>query len=285
MPTARLSRVSQFDIRADRNVAQFDNRLRSFLLGLAKLLVLAGVTPKHFGELSTRAFVEAACDLSKFRNGKINKSRVAVLTALRRAEVAKLLSSRDTRSVSSPNQPRTERVIAGWTSDRRYLDKQGRPRRLALSNGRNSFASLTRSFGGDVPHRALLKELVRLRVVRERGQHVELTIKRRASNIATRHSILRLLPVLSDGVDVALTTGVGNTNSFARRLSLSATDLVELAMLRERTATGVESFLDGLQRSLQSPRNNRRSTRRTRRGITLTVLVRENDDNLSGASR
>src|SRR5262245_9599798 len=173
-PTARSSRGSQFDIRDDRNLVRFDNRLRSFLLGLAKLLVLAGITPKHFGELATRAFVDAACDLSKFRNGKINKSRVAVLTALRRAEVAKLLSARDKRAISSMlHQPRTERVIAGWTSDKRYLDEKGRPRRLPLSSSRYSFASLTRTFGGDVPHRALLQELLRLRVVREKGQHVE----------------------------------------------------------------------------------------------------------------
>lgn len=285
-PTARLSRMSQFDISADRNIVHFDSRLRSFLLGLAKLLVLAGITPKHFGELATGAFVEAACELSRFRNGKINKSRVAVLTALRRAEVAKLLSSRDKRSASSLlNQPRTERVIAAWTSDRRYLDTNGRPRRLPLSNGRHSFASLTRAFGGDVPHRAVLEELLRLRVVRERGQYVELTIRRPTSNVATRHSILRLLPVLNDGVDVALAAGAGNTNSRARRLSLSASDLVELAMLRERTATGVESFLEGLQRSLQAPRKARKSIRRMRRGITLTVLIRENDGNLRGAPK
>src|SRR5262245_20720568 len=92
-PRARHHRVTQFGPYDDRNLVYFDTRLRSFLLGLAKLLVLAGITPKHFSELATRAFVAAACNLSKFRNGKINKSRVAVLTALRRAEVAKILSS------------------------------------------------------------------------------------------------------------------------------------------------------------------------------------------------
>src|SRR6185369_7574146 len=100
-PAARFSRMSRFDLRDQRPVIDFDDGMRSFLLGLAKLLVLAGVTPKHFSELATRAFVEAACDLSRFRNGKINKSRVDVLTALRRAEVAKLLSSRDKRADSS----------------------------------------------------------------------------------------------------------------------------------------------------------------------------------------
>jgi hypothetical protein len=197
-----------------------------------------------------------------------------------------LLSSRDKRAVSPTlNQPLTERVIAGWTSDKHYLDDKGRPRRLVLSNSRYSFASLTKTFGGDVPHRALLKELLRLRVVRERGQHVELMIRRAASNAATKHSILRLLPVLNDGVDVALAAGIGNTSSRARRLHLAASDIVELALLRERTATGVESFLEGLQRSLQPQQNKYRSNRRPRRGITLTVLVRENDRNLQGTSR
>jgi hypothetical protein len=271
VPKARNRRSRSSDI------GSLDQRsLSSF----AKLLLSAGVTPKHFGELATHAFVEAACDRSRFRNGKINKSRVAVLTALRRAEVTRLVSARGTMQPAlTAHQPRTERVIAGWTSDRRYLDENGRPRRLRTSSRQRSFASLAKTFGGDVPHRALLDELLQMRAVREQGPYVELLIDRPPLSVAPRQSIQRVLPVLSDGVDVALKNGSANSCFSAQRLTLAASDLVELAMLRERTVSGVDSFLEGLRRSLQSQTRQRRRAKAMRRGITVSVLIREHDGN------
>src|SRR5712671_2087049 len=54
--------------------------LKGLLLELASILLQRGVTPAQFNELAEQAFVEAAAKSSRFGNGRVNQSRVAVLT-------------------------------------------------------------------------------------------------------------------------------------------------------------------------------------------------------------
>src|SRR5689334_5537230 len=87
--SSRESRQRSFPPAAlsDRSDSLLALNLQQLLLGLAQHLLPAGITPAHFGDLATQAFVKAAAGISKFRNGRVNSSRVAVLTSLRRAEV------------------------------------------------------------------------------------------------------------------------------------------------------------------------------------------------------
>src|SRR5262245_13080442 len=101
--------------------ARITRALLDVLAELAEPLMRVGITPRLFGELAAQAFVEAACKASTFRNGRINQSRVAVLTGLTRVEVRKLM--RGPRAVVPRFQARTMRVIDGWISDRRYAER------------------------------------------------------------------------------------------------------------------------------------------------------------------
>ncbi len=123
------------------------------------------------------AFVEAACSASTMRNGRVNQSRVAVLTGLSRVEVRKLLIK---KSAQSPTRlARTARVIDGWTSDHRYLESDGRPRRLRKSRTRKYVRFSSK---GTLPamslHRALLNELRQMKAVRELDSFMELLATR-----------------------------------------------------------------------------------------------------------
>ena len=257
-----------------RRVKYLDENLQQFLSEFARLLVPAGVTPKQFEELSTYAFVRAACEFSKFRNGAVNRSRVAVLTALRRAEVQRhLLVSRNAGLISSAHRPRTESVIAGWTSDKRY-SRSGLPLRLPISGRNNSFIALAKEFAGDVPHRAVLEELRRLRVVREQNQCVELRVGRARSSVAALQTLRDLFPILLDGVKAARKNKSGAQEPSLQRLTLVASDLVDLSVLRERVTSGASSYLDGLKRSLKRPTVSARK-RKMKHGLTVTLLVRE----------
>src|SRR5262245_5457253 len=104
------SRSQAQSIRAD---AQLALTLQRLLRGLAQHLLAVGITPSYFGDLATQAFVRAAAQISKCRNGRVNSSRVAVLTSLRRAEVKRLLiASAEPETTLSRRQPRTQRVLA-----------------------------------------------------------------------------------------------------------------------------------------------------------------------------
>src|SRR2546430_14128905 len=113
------------------------------------------MTPKRFGELARSAFVQAAADMSKLRNGKVNHSRVAAQTGLSRADVKRLLTSNMFDSVRADPTP-VKKVIAGWRTDRKFANRDGSPKRLRISRPSNSLTSLVKKHRGDLPHRGVL---------------------------------------------------------------------------------------------------------------------------------
>src|SRR5438046_10519716 len=87
--------------------------LQELLTELAFVLLPRGMTPKRFSELARSAFVQAAADMSKLRNGTVNHSRVAAQTGLSRADVTRLLTRNIFDSVR-PDQTPGRRGISGW---------------------------------------------------------------------------------------------------------------------------------------------------------------------------
>jgi hypothetical protein len=190
--------------RARGKLLRRDVEVERLLAELAIVLLEAGLTPKRFAELAKHAFVKAAGTISRFRNGKINHSRVAVMTGLSRIEVKRILSSSLSATAQRPiQQSRGERVIAGWMSNPGFQDANGLPRRLSIVGARGSFGSLVRRFGGDVPPHAVLRELRRLRVVRQIGDQLELDVRKQFPNGRAAASLSSLIPVVIDGIRLA----------------------------------------------------------------------------------
>jgi hypothetical protein len=169
-----------------------DTSLKELLHDLAAVLPL-GITPKAFATISREAFVLAAARSAKLRNGKINQSRVSAQTGLARADIRRILSADNRRSITIQPKAPIELACIGWTSDRAFLDRSRRPKQLPINGRRSSFASLAKKYAPDVPHRALLRELERTGAVVVRDGKVRLTApaakKQRASALAEREPI------------------------------------------------------------------------------------------------
>ncbi len=255
-------------LRAESGGARISRVLQSLLLELAEPLIQAGVTPRLFGDLAARAFVKAACRASTLRNGRVNQSRVAVLTGLSRAEVRKLMIGQ--RGSLFRYQPRTVRVIEGWSSDLRFTARNGEPLALRISGPRRSFSALVRQYAGDVPHQAVLEELKRLNVVKELNHRVELTglATHRSTNLV--RSLKSLLPIISDGIAVPSCRDSCDQKAF-HRLTLNASDSRDLVVMYERALSGAISYLSGLDQSLQGA--PRLSTKK--HNVTISVVVRQ----------
>jgi hypothetical protein len=250
--------------------ARVTRALLALLGELAEPLMQAGITPRRFGDLAAQAFIKAACRASTLRNGRINQSRVAVLTGLSRAEVRSLM--RGPRQVAPRFQPRTLRVIDGWVSDARYTAPNGAPLSLPVSGTRTSFASLVRRYGGDVPHHAVLEELRRLKLVREAHQRVELVSAVAPTSRALGKSLSELLALVCDSVALSRSHGAGRAKG-VHHLTLKATDARESIVLYERAIASAASFVSGLDQSLRTGVPARRSTKRGSQ-VTVRVLVR-----------
>jgi hypothetical protein len=133
-----------------------DDHLARILSSLAHLLLRHGYGHGRLARLTKTAFVDAARSIGPKLNSKANIARIAALTGLTRVEVSRILKADRTLAISDNHLNRASRVAAGWRTDKRYLDRRGSPRRLALSGSGLGFADLVKRYSGDIPARAML---------------------------------------------------------------------------------------------------------------------------------
>jgi hypothetical protein len=156
------------------------------------------------------------------------------------------------------------------------MDKNGGPKRLVISGTKTSFAFLVKQYAGDVPHRAVLNELIRLGVVRQIGKHVQaqnLSALRQRQNFA---SLAYLMPVIVDGIRLASNARECAHSSSMRRLVLPAHNLLDLEMVRERCTSSIEAMLGGLSASLAAHNKAPRRAKPIPHSCSVSVLFVEN---------
>ena len=137
--------------------------LRKMLKPLVKLLISQGVTHAEFAEATKEVYVEIA--LRDFEsNGRINKSRIAILTGLTRKEVKNVIDRAITSGLQEKVYSRPERVLAGWYSDPNYTGPYGMTLELpyeAKNSDMPSIVHLVKTYSGDMAPRQMLNELLR----------------------------------------------------------------------------------------------------------------------------
>ena len=170
------------------------------LRSLVRIFLRNGLPYGVFAELARWVYVDVARKEFGISGRKQTDSRVSILTGMSRKEVRRLrLMAQPQDKMAIDRYNRAARVIAGWRRDKRFHDKSGRPRSLALADGRPNFNDLVQFYSGDVPARAILDELFEVRAIeRIRGDRIRLISKAYlpVGDTALMHSIL--------GSDVAL---------------------------------------------------------------------------------
>lgn len=116
-----------------------------------------------------RAYLSEAVEAVTRQDGKANISRLSVATGMTRKEVSLLLGeSRQHRSATETRrsgQQRALRVLRGWLTDPRFLNRRGRPGDLPYRGKQLSFPLLVKLYGGDVTPKSVLRELERMGIV------------------------------------------------------------------------------------------------------------------------
>ena len=137
--------------------------LRLMLKPLVKLFISQGVTHAEFSETAKEVYVEIA--LRHFEtSGKLNKSRVAILTGLTRKEVKNVIDRALQSGPLEKMYSRPERVLAGWYGDPNYTGPYGIPLELPYESSAKdepSFVRLVKTYSGDMAPRQMLNELLR----------------------------------------------------------------------------------------------------------------------------
>jgi hypothetical protein len=153
---------------------------------LIRLLIAQGVTHAEFSETAKEVYVETA--LRHFEtDGKVNKSRIAILTGLTRKEVKNVIDRALANDHREKTYSRPARVLTGWYSDPAFQGPYGIPLELPYESNDDevsSFTELVRRYSGDMAPRQMLNQLL------ESGSVVEIEGRYRAVNRAYTHSQL-----------------------------------------------------------------------------------------------
>lgn len=130
---------------------------------LIRLLLRHGVPFGTFSDLARQVYVDVALEEFGIPGRKQTHSRVSVLTGLSRKEVLRVTRlPRPEDRETADRYHRAARVIGGWMRDERFHDGSGNPAPLPVEGEGASFSGLVKEHSGDVPHRAILDELLRV---------------------------------------------------------------------------------------------------------------------------
>jgi hypothetical protein len=153
---------------------------------LIRLLIAQGVTHAEFSDTAKEVYVETA--VRHFEaDGRINKSRIAILTGLTRKEVKNVIDRALTTDYKDRTYSRPARVLTGWYSDPAFQGPYGIPLELPYESSESeaqSFVELVRRYSGDMAPRQMLNQLV------ESGSVLEVEGRYKAVSRTFTHSTL-----------------------------------------------------------------------------------------------
>lgn len=214
---------------------------------LASLTIRFGSTPLDVADILKLECVRQAAQRATLRNGRVNHSRVAVITGLTRAEVKRLIAGgAGPRDEPSETRHRAWRLVTGWTEDSRFLEPDSKPRPLALGTSRNGFRSLVRDYCGDVPEKAVLAELQKMGAAKVFGNevHLELSaIRRLRRDIGSTKGVIRATS------DVLRQIGErqSSVSPLVRRLSIEIGSRAEQAVILQRIEATLTAAMEAIR--------------------------------------
>lgn len=209
----------------------------------AKFLISAGITSKRFSAITRVAYFLAASDQARFANDRLNQSTVAAMTGLTRAQVRGF--AKQPRPVANPPRDRIDVVIEAWTTDPTFTDAGLAPIPLRLTGGGKNFGMLARRYGGDLPPRALLRELQRHGLVSVQGGVVSLkqAVAQKGAEYRLRGLARAMAELIRNGAD-----GSGSRlRTVHQEVTYPASDEKGQLLMQKRASEGLRTYLSGLQ--------------------------------------
>ena len=243
---------------------------------LVDLMFDAGVTVHELSALVRESAVRIGARRVSKESGRESNSRVAIITGLPRAEVARILKSEDVAPGTRPKQHPARKVLAAWFDNPRFLATNGDPAVLPIFGKRRSFEQLVAMHGRGIPVRAMLDELTQINAV-ERLSDQRVKAKSRAPIITGISS--GAISVIGERTRDLLDTLTSNLRCKSKPLfeGTALTDDVDLEMVslvRRELADQGTSFIESanslLSRSnIKASRTIGKTSTKCRLGVTV----------------
>jgi hypothetical protein len=251
--------------------------LKHALTNLALLLIDQGITAAEMHALNADAFVSAAMQRSRLKNGRVNQSRVAIMTGLTRTEIRRKIEA---QSLEAPRIYGVQRVMDGWRRDPEFCDSSGASLDLKPSGDYGSFESLARKYSGDIPPRATLEEMRRLKVVDTRRGLIHLRPESESANRRRQRALTEIATQLSEALGT-----LGYPEIRAPEVLLTDSTTVEvfdhslLQVLKKRAEQSARVMLSGIDTSMRSvARRGAKTHAKSKGSIRVSVSVIQYND-------
>jgi hypothetical protein len=247
---------------------------------LAQLLLQHGISSPEAESLLRAVCVHEAANAGIRLGAKPNASRVALVTGVDRAEVARILKHRPrVEPWIEMRRHRVNRVLAGWHSDKDFASGK-RPAHLqikASSRSGRTFWALAQRYAPGVYPGLILKELVRTDAVEKlQNGHVRLRTRRYKTRDLTRETIQEMGVRIRDLVQTFISNATGTAwPRVCRAVETTDIDLQFLPLVRKMIADRCEAMLSGMREELASFRWKRRHQSSPRIRIGMTVFSYE----------
>jgi hypothetical protein len=138
------------------------NSVGLILRPILKLWMDKGLSFNEFTELAKWVIVKIAEQDLENKNEEPTYSRIAVVTGLTRQVVTQTSNAQLEELVENKKGNRAARILSNWLIDSEFLDEKGKP--MVLSTGSqsqdSSFSRLVKKYGGDIPVKTVLEELI-----------------------------------------------------------------------------------------------------------------------------
>ena len=139
---------------------------RRMLGPVVRLLIRNGVTWQEFAELGKEVYVDIARRDYGLQGRPTNNARVALITGLSRREVTRVRAIlTGEKPAQQPTENRISVLLGAWHLDPDFLDAEGHPAALEAAGDIGSINHLLKRYAGDLPHGALLKEMLQLGLI------------------------------------------------------------------------------------------------------------------------
>ncbi|MCB0331903.1 MAG: hypothetical protein KDD55_00320 [Bdellovibrionales bacterium] len=147
--------------------------LRKLLRPIIQFCIRRSYSMQDLTHIAKIVFVEAAEDEIIREGGKVNASRLSVLTGIRRVDVTNI-HRRNPQDRKKDPQTVSSRIVLQWRHDQSFTTKAGKPRVLTYKTDDSEFADLVRQVSTHIHPGAALYDLQRLGYVEETPRGVRL---------------------------------------------------------------------------------------------------------------
>lgn len=261
--------------RKKRDLVSGDNEsvVSRLLERLVSILLRLGFDSPRAESLIRQAFVFEAAKAAQMVGVRGTQSKIALLAGVNRLDVRRILARQNRLKAreSLNRRSRVERILAAWSQDPKFAYQHGRPKPLTFVGANSQFEKLVRKYGRDVTARTLREDLLRNKLVAQRGSRLTLIKRGNPKNPSLFAAVADLAYLESHLAQFNFSRG--RRDYAERNLSLSTSDSKLLKLAQRKAIASVEatlSSLESLQTALSRP-GERRGRRTYRLQITTSI--------------